>query len=67
MERAVIAGIALLLGGLLVAGAWWFLGPWTPNDNRLWRITVRFERWLYVGGGLIASALGGLILFDHFK
>jgi len=67
VEGAVIGGLALVLGGLAVSGFYTWQGIFAgESENKLWSISNGIESWLYGAGGLIAAAIGTLILLDRF-
>ena len=66
MEGALIPGLALLIGGLVVAGLYFKQpGAGDEDESQLWKVSNGFESFLYIGGGLAASLIGGLILLNQ--
>lgn len=64
MEGPLIGAIALVLGGMATAGFCAWDSFRSGDDGKLWRISNAMERWIYGIGGVIAAAIGAIILLD---
>jgi multisubunit Na+/H+ antiporter MnhB subunit len=65
VEGAVIAGLALAIGGfaLLVLCGWSYAFA-KSEPTMLWRIAGKFEAIIYIGIALLMLLLGGIILLQ---